>query len=84
MAPVAAPAAHRDVARQKEIDRPRRRGLQGVLRARIRAVIDAQEAITRREIGAPYAYRQSLIDLAAVAQLAAEQLPRPRIPVRRS
>jgi hypothetical protein len=81
---VAAPAAHRDVERQKEIDRPRRRGLQAVLRARMRAVLAAQEAITQREIGAPYAYRQSLVDLASVAELVAEQLPPPRIPVRRS
>ncbi len=82
--PVAAPAAHRDVEKQKEIDRPRRRGLQAVLRARMRAVLAAQEVITHREIGAPYALRQSLIDLAAVAELVAEQLPPPRIQVRRS
>jgi hypothetical protein len=49
----------------------------------MRAVLAAQEAITQREIWAPYAYRQSPVDL-AVAELVAEQLPPPRIPVRRS
>ncbi len=47
------------------------------------AVRAAEHAITQREIGAPYALRQSLIDLAAVAELVAEQLPPPRIPVKR-
>jgi hypothetical protein len=60
-------------------DRPHR-GYQDRLRARMKAVIGAQQAVLRREPDAPYIFRQALIDLAASAELVAEQLPEPRKP----
>jgi hypothetical protein len=78
---VAATTVLRDVARQKSNDRPRN-GHQHVLRARMRAVLDAQRAMTRHEPDAPYALRQSLVDLASVAELVAEALPEPRARLR--
>jgi hypothetical protein len=41
------------------------------------AVLGAQEAVARREEGAAYALRQSLIDLASVSELVADELPSP-------
>ena len=69
----------RDVERVKIRDR-NFGGNQAVLRARMLAVTDAQRAIAARETGARYALRQSLIDLAAVAELVAGDLPVPRAP----
>jgi hypothetical protein len=50
------------------------------LDARIRAVVSARRAFARRETGARWELRQSLIDLASVCELLAGELPRPRIP----
>jgi hypothetical protein len=75
--PVSTAATRLDVRRQKAID-ARRPVHQGVLAARMLGVGDAQEAFARREPDAAYALRQSLIDLASVAELVADELPRPR------
>ena len=66
----------RDVERQQLNDRGYG-DAQGALLARMAAVVEAQRARTRREPGASYALRQSLVDLAAVAELVAEDLPAP-------
>src|SRR5688572_1874195 len=42
---------------------------------RMGAVVSAQRAVVAGEIGAAYALRQGLIDLAAAAELLAEELP---------
>ena len=68
--------AHPGVERQKAIDR-NWDGHQDVLHARMRAVVGAQEAMVRREPDALYALRQSLVDLAAISELVAEELPAP-------
>lgn len=47
---------------------------QDELMARMRAVVGAQRAVAGREVGALPALRQSLIDLAAVAELVADEL----------
>jgi len=41
------------------------------------AVVDAQRAVVAGEVGARYAYRQTLVDLAASAELVAAELPAP-------
>jgi hypothetical protein len=41
------------------------------------ALLRAQEAVARREEGASFALRQSLIDLASVSELLADDLPPP-------
>jgi hypothetical protein len=41
------------------------------------AVFDAQRAMRDRKLGADYALRQSLVDLAAISELVAEDLPAP-------
>lgn len=51
--------------------------IRNLLRARMAAVADAQAAMARRELGAGYALRQSLVDLAAIAELLAGNLPAP-------
>jgi hypothetical protein len=71
-------AARRHVEQQKVIDRPRKEH-QSMLSARMRAVVDAHQATMQQEEGAAYAFRQSLIDLASVAELVAEELPAPRV-----
>jgi len=38
-----------------------------------------RRALARRELGAGFAYRQSLVDLASVCELLAGELPEPRI-----
>jgi hypothetical protein len=43
----------------------------------MRAVLDAQRALSRREVGALPALRQSLVDLAAIAEELADELPAP-------
>jgi hypothetical protein len=50
---------------------------QASLAARMRAVIVAQQRLGQREAGADYELRQSLIDLAAVAEVIADGLPAP-------
>jgi len=41
------------------------------------AVISAQRALARHELGAGWALRQSLVDLASVCELLADELPQP-------
>jgi hypothetical protein len=72
------------VAPVSEIERVKRRDAeygspQEVLRARMVAVLDAQCAMLGQEEGAKFAFRQSLIDLAAVSETVAESLPPPSI-----
>ena len=51
---------------------------QTTLNARLAAVVGAQRAFARRELGAGRAFPQSLVDLASVCELLAGELPRPR------
>ena len=44
------------------------------------AVVEAQQALAGRELGARPALRQALVDLAAAAEAIAEDLPAPRNP----
>ena len=77
MASVAATGTPRDVRRVKAHDRDfDAHGT--VLAARMKAVLDAQRAVAERELGAGYALRQSLVDLAAVSEALADELPAPR------
>jgi hypothetical protein len=69
---------------RREVDRVKVRdrdfdGHQGLLVARMAAVVGAQKAVADRESGARYALRQSLIDLAAAAELVADELPAPAV-----
>ena len=74
MASVAATGTPRDVRRVKAHDRDfDAHGT--VLAARMKAVLDAQRAVAERELGAGYALRQSLVDLAAVSEALADELP---------
>jgi hypothetical protein len=73
-----ATVVRRDIARQQTYDRDHD-GQQGALLARMAAVMDAQRALAHREQGAGYALRQSLVDLAAVAELLADDLPAPTV-----
>jgi hypothetical protein len=54
-------------------------GHQGTLMARMGAVVGAQRALAAREAGAAPALRQSLVDLAAIAELLADELPAPTL-----
>jgi hypothetical protein len=45
--------------------------------ARMAAVVGAQEALARGEYAGVYVLRQTLVDLAAVCELLAEDLPAP-------
>jgi hypothetical protein len=65
--------ARRDVELQRQYD-PNRASSQELVLARMAAVMGAQRAAARRDAGAVYALRQSLIDLAAAAELAAEEM----------
>ena len=49
------------------------------LDARITAVVDARRAFAGREVGAGWAFRQSLVDLASVCELLADELPAPQV-----
>lgn len=62
--------ARRDIDDQQVLDR-KRPSCESVLWARMRAVVDAKRAVSEHELGAETAMRQSLIDLAAVAELLA-------------
>jgi hypothetical protein len=75
----AAPSsARRDVEQQLVHDR-NRGGHQAALRARMAAVLGAEAALVAKEEGAAYALRQSLVDLAAIAELIAGELPAPPV-----
>jgi hypothetical protein len=65
-----------DIAHQRGIDESRF-SPQAALAARMRAVVVAKQRLRLREPDADYELRQSPIDLAAVAELIAEDLPRP-------
>jgi hypothetical protein len=67
-----------DVGRQKTLDQERG-GNQAVLQARMRAVVDAQRALAAHEIGAAPALRQSRVDLAAISEAIADELPPPAV-----
>jgi len=69
-------ATRKDVLRQKRFD-ARHPDHQAALDARLAALAGAREALARREPAAEYAFRQSLIDVAAAAELVAEGMPRP-------
>ena len=71
-------SAQRDVQRQKSLDR-NFQAHQDVLVARMGAVVAAQRAYAARETGSAWALRQSLIDLAAIAELLADGLPPPSV-----
>lgn len=71
-------ATRRDVERQKGPDSSWG-DFQDTLHLRMAAVIDAQAAVARREPSARYQLRQACVDLASVAELVAEELPRPRV-----
>jgi hypothetical protein len=73
-----APLTRREVEQVKTRDRDFQ-GHQSVLHARILAVAGAQQAVAAGEVGARYALRQSLIDLAAAAELIAAELPAPAV-----
>jgi hypothetical protein len=73
---VAATETRRDVQRVKAHDRDfEAHGT--VLMARMKAVLDAQRAVAERELDAGYALRQSLVDLAAISEALADELPPP-------
>jgi hypothetical protein len=73
-----ATAVRRDVELQRVHDR-NYDSHQNVLLARMRAVLAAQGALAAREHDAPYALRQALVDLAAIAELVADELPAPAV-----
>jgi hypothetical protein len=54
-------------------------GWQGTLLARMGAVVNAQRATAAGELGAFEALRQSLVDLAAIAELLVEEMPMRRV-----
>jgi hypothetical protein len=74
-------AIRADVDEQKRFDRLHG-ARQAQLYARMAAVIAAQKALARGEYSAHYPLRQALVDLAAVSELLAEELPRPVRPYR--
>jgi hypothetical protein len=49
----------------------------GTLLPRMRAVVEAGQALKADEPGARYAYRAALVDLAAVCEATASELPTP-------
>jgi hypothetical protein len=53
-------------------------GHQGALLARMGAVIGAQQALATHAEGAKPALRQALVDLAAISELLADDLPQPK------
>ena len=68
-----ASVTRRDVEHTKNIDRIWG-DHQGVLLARMKAVVGAQRALAAGETGARYALRQGLVDLAAAAELVAGEM----------
>lgn len=74
--PATATPARAEVDRQREFD-SRHHPTCDLLLRRVAAVLDAEEASRRREEGAAYALRQSLIDVAATAEALAAELPAP-------
>jgi hypothetical protein len=66
--------ARRDISSQQVRDHG---NAQDVLIARMGAVLGAHEARARREQDADHIFRQALVDLASIAELIADELPRP-------
>ena len=76
---MSATVARDDIERQREHDR--RRGVNWpCIEARVKAMFEANDADWLNERGARWALRQSLIDLAAACEEAAERMPRPTQP----
>jgi hypothetical protein len=70
-----APAGIRsEIARQQRLDAHGRQ-YQDTLEARVSAVMGARRAFSERQVGADWTLRQSLIDLASVCELLADELP---------
>lgn len=69
-----ATSTRQEVDRQRRLDADRGAHL-GLLGVRVRAVADAQRALTVCEDGAAPALRQALVDLAAVSEAVADDLP---------
>ncbi len=67
----------REIERQQKLDR-HWSAYQDTLQARLAAVVGAQRAFARRELGADWALRQSLVDLASVCELLAGELEPPK------
>ena len=65
-----------DIAQQRDIDEARF-SPQASLAARMKAVVVAQRRLCLREPDAGYELRHALVDLAAVAEIIADELPAP-------
>jgi hypothetical protein len=65
-----------EITAQRALDQ-HRGSFQTILEARIAAVIAAREALTARQVGAGWALRQSLVDLASICEALASELPEP-------
>jgi hypothetical protein len=75
--PAKAPAAVREeITRQQRLDR-QWGAYQHTLQARLTAVLGAHRAFSERQLGADWALRQSLVDLASVCELLAGELEPP-------
>ena len=61
----AAAGVRREIERQQHLDRQWQQ-YQGTLEARLAAVAGARQAFSERQLGADWALRQSLVDLASV------------------
>jgi hypothetical protein len=73
-----APAGVRgEITRQQVLDR-HWGAYQHTLEARLAAVVGAHQAFTARQLGAEWALRQSLVDLASVCELLAGELEPPQ------
>jgi hypothetical protein len=68
------------IDRQRDHDHRRDRVGISLLKARFDAVLEAKEAVLGNEQHAVFAYRQSLVDLAACAELMAEKMRAPTFP----
>jgi hypothetical protein len=77
--PAKAPAGVRgEIVRQQRLDANWGQ-YQDTLEARVAAVVGARPAFAERQVGADWALRQSLIDLASVCELLADELPPPAV-----
>ena len=77
------PGVRAEIETQQGIDR-KWQCYSATLEARIVAVVGARRAFASRELGAGWAFRQSLVDLASVCELLAGELPQPRTPARQA
>jgi hypothetical protein len=75
--PTKAPAGVREeITRQQRLDRQWQH-YQDTLEARLAAVVGAHQAFSERQVGAAWALRQSLVDLASVCETLAGELEPP-------